>query len=430
MIISFLIIPIESSAQATQKQKASKAFALKVAQKYCSNAYEIIESDNAKSVAFWMDNQSSGLMDPTGFGSTVHECLHAYDHTITSELRAREANGIRKRGYFIDKGIKIIVPEFTVFKTDELHPKHIPTGIQGAGRYRTYVTGTASSNDKGLFGLMEEFNAYYHDNQAVYEMMIKGQKLMFNGEVSENITTNNVSSYYEFNIFMACYLKYAKKYEAETYSKLIKNRSLRLAYTLIEKNWRDLLTRIYSNSEIGDHFPCKNHENALFNSELRKIMSDFMLPLNDVKMKPYYTYAKAKKYKHEVVERARSQCDEVDAIKPTSNSTLADGEEIIVEKDDWTMPGDDENRDRESSFSVNASSKQSDYYYVVVGSTSDFGKAAQAYASKYQKNYAQSGIYIQDDARYVIYLYKYKDKSRANEKAASLRTKYPKIQVR
>ncbi len=292
-----------STAQ-TSKQVASKNYALSLAKKYCTNAYEIIKQDDAKTVSFWMDGKTKNV-GPNDFGTVVHECLHEYDHKIGREKGYNHEKGMWHQGFFIDKDMKFTILRPKVFATEKLHPQHYPKGLHKAGRYKTYVTGTASSNDRGIYGLMEEFNAYMHDNRAMLEMLQGGEKMRFMGEIEENMTTNMVSSYFEFNIFMAGYLKYAKKHNSQDYKTIMRHKKFRLVYTLIEANFRDVLTEIYSDPKIAKYFPDDLGEDKMFNAELQSIMNDFML--HGEELGKYQSYVANLKYDQALILKNRNR---------------------------------------------------------------------------------------------------------------------------
>ena len=45
------------------------------------------------------------------------------------------------------------------------------------------------------------------------------------------------TAYYEFNLFIAWYLHYAKLYRKDVYTSLMENNNLRIAYTLLDKQF-------------------------------------------------------------------------------------------------------------------------------------------------------------------------------------------------
>ncbi len=433
------------------KDVASKNYALRLANKFYTNGYEIIKADDAKTVAFWMDQKTSDI-GPSEFGTTVHECLHAYDHKIGSDVGYNDDLDRWTQGFFIDRGIKLTLARPEVFATSTLHPKHYPAKLQKASRYNTYVTGTASSNDRGIYGLMEEFNAYQHGNRAMYEMLKAGEKMRFNGEVSENITSNIVSSYFEFNSFMAGYLKYAKKHEKPTYNQLMRDKKFRLVYTLIETNWRDVLTDIYSDPAIAKHFPDWDGEDQLFNAELKEIMETFML--HNEELGKYQAYVKAHKYDPELIlknRRSPSERNELLTVhqktshlldpendtdqftKNDSKDDLEDNDELAWadDADTWGEEEDEfelEDEDDKST-SLQVGVRQPGYHYVVIQTFSTLRELIMA-----QWNSAaivrKSGNAIKEDGNgYHLYLFKSKDPALAKQRANALRSEFGNVRV-
>ena len=432
VLLSLIILPIGLQAQkATNTELKSKAFALEIAKKYYPASYDIINEVDAASVSRWMKNAGEKI-NASDFALTVHECVHGYDAKITVEEGYNWETKMWNEGYFIDKDLKIITTRFEVFKTSELHASYFPSKVKQLSRYGTYIhsldgkmnnlnknkskeemkkqglssssESSASTNIHGLFGLLEEFNAYYHGIRAKYEMLKSDENLFKQDKKAQsNVKDDHVASYYEFNIFMAYYLKYAKEKKPEIYEKLMKSKELRLTYTLIEANWRNLLTEIYSNEKIANSFPCYEGEDALFTDELEQIMETFKLQPERMGTK-YQAFVATKKYDPKIIEKNRTYCNEDFHFLEEDIDIDADNATTITEK----RPG---------------------FFYVVVNSTPNYGNAIMEHMTKYEDDYPNSSLFLGTDLSYHIYLARFKDKNQAQSMANEIRVKYPTIKV-
>lgn len=439
VIYLFTVLPIIGSAQTPEEVKA---FALEIAQKCCSNAYEIIEQEDAENVATWMENDADRVhaMD---FSTTVHECLHGYDTEIgwRSEVD-EEYYGSFPEGYFIDNGIKIIVPERDVFKTATLHPNYYPKEVQELFRYGTYIheaegetnwvnatvseeereyyqvfnksESVASSNVSGIFGLLEEFNAYYHGALADYE-------LMHSGVQADRFSTSSyiTAAYYEFNIFMAYYLKYAKENEHKTYDMLMKLRELRVAYTLCEKNWRTFLTNIYSDPEDAVRYPSYEGEEELYTPELRAIMESFML--QDAELSSYSHFLVKQRYNPKAIAQNRPSKNE------HNNVDFAELMDDMGELEDF--PEFPSGGARITINGQEAELKEEGQYYIVLFESSDMMTFMNEYVDVMMRARMEPGIY-QEGSNLFLYLKKYPTNSEAQDYLNSIRSDFPNAVIK
>ncbi len=196
----------------------------------------------------------------------VHESTHKMNDYNYDTLDYLSENGLTEEKYLIkskkyliepDKHINVSVTQY--FKTSEietlvpknllpkLHDKNIFSffEIDSVQRFRAYIYKDANttSNSLGIFGMLDEFSAYYH-----------GINASLDAAKSKNALSNNIrynllesiyryySSYYEFNLFIAWYLKYAKINKKDIYESMMLNTELRVAYTLIDSKFKKCLS--------------------------------------------------------------------------------------------------------------------------------------------------------------------------------------------
>jgi hypothetical protein len=425
----FLFAFCLASINAQNEQKV-KAYILNVAKKCCTNAYEILDNDSAESIAFFLKNNTENI-SVSDFGTVVHESLHQLDFTLSFDIKKfdnKEDYGSFPYAYFIDRDIKIYVPRKNVFKVDELHSNYFPEEVKKLFRYSTYIYNDnsnnvftkhkaygaifgesfskLSSNQDGIYGLLEEFNAYYHGVNAEFELLKSNQtEIKFTG------ASNIICSYYEFNIFMAYYIKYAKEKNREVYDLLMNLKELRVAYTLMEKNWRTLLTNIYT-SEHANKYPVESNEDVLFTNELKTIMNKFMIP--DDQLTSYLSFLKKQKYDSDAI--VKNKVDETNKFQFES---------------DFNDIGDFFVDDYESKLTINGKDIElkkisSSKYYLILLKTIDLNELLSKF------------IEVMDDSKIEIYKHKneilivvdvFNEKSQAIKKIELLKNKYPNVQL-
>jgi hypothetical protein len=159
------------------------------------------------------------------FGTVIHESTHNF-------------NGAK---YMVVPGIEIPVTKTTAYNSNEFRkivPAEAPARIF---RFETYVGDSAivSANKAGIYGLMDEFSAYENGTHAD---VLAAQTALANGDTA--LARNFLSqakgtyfAYYEFNLFMAWYLHYAKTDHADIYKATMANSNLRITYTMIDKEF-------------------------------------------------------------------------------------------------------------------------------------------------------------------------------------------------
>jgi hypothetical protein len=187
------------------------------------------------------------------FGTVVHESCHILN-SLNWEKEWDET-GKTVIEFYITDDIQIPVIQRKLFNSRKLN-KTVPDSLQKKMfRYSDYIgkkhlTGISSQND-GIYGILDEFCAYYHGTKAKLELYDYYYKKC-NGFNKPNVWADYFSgignthfAYYEFNLFIVWYLQYAQKYEKEIYTDILNNYDLRAAYTLLDQLWQELFTKYY-----------------------------------------------------------------------------------------------------------------------------------------------------------------------------------------
>jgi len=223
-------------------------FILYLAKNYNSNALAILKSTKKYSdYTRWVHgNKHEDIL--RSYGTVIHETCHSYNFHI---------GGFDGAGYFISPDIQLVVPETEIYKSNELDkiiPKEWKKNIF---RYKTYIKGdggmlTISSIKNGIYGLMDEYDAYYQDTKASVELFDYYKTFASFSDPKQwteylSSCYSIVYAYYEFRLFIAWYLKYAQKKYPEIYQNIVKNKKLKVAYTLISNAYSSTIDQYFRN---------------------------------------------------------------------------------------------------------------------------------------------------------------------------------------
>lgn len=216
----------------------------------------------------WLSDKQTAIFDQWVSGKKESELIKDYA-TVIHELYHHNciftSNGEKR--YIINKDITIDVPLTNVYKSTELN-KIMRKGQQDSiVRYALYVggkneflsikTNLINTNEKnmissiqhGIYGMLEEFAAYYYGANASFQLYPfyakeKSWKEPYETYDFKHLATSDAIAYLEFRIFMANYLLYAQKEYPEVYKALYANKPLRVAYTLLTDKFSQLYEQI------------------------------------------------------------------------------------------------------------------------------------------------------------------------------------------
>src|SRR5690606_9461316 len=104
---------------------------------------------------------------------------------------------------------------------------------------------------QGIYGMLEEFAAYYYDAGASFQLYdFFAKEKLWEKEYTpydfKHLVMGETIAFYEFRFFMANYLLYAKTKYPDIYKSLYDNKPLRVAYTLLTDKFEALLTKVKS----------------------------------------------------------------------------------------------------------------------------------------------------------------------------------------
>lgn len=259
ILILLQLITLQAIAQ-NQESYTTKKEKKKFYDDLCGKAHEDVKfiwaQDKEGNFTNWAEGESaSELVDD--WETVIHETFHGLCNTVKEG-----------QNYFISKDITVYVPYTKVYNSKELNKQvrkgqqdsiyrygiyvkgenHVPTGAggQSSNQINTNSRNEASSIQDGIYGMTEEFAAYYFSTLASYHLWDYFSKTFGkdNADASydyRHLVEGTTLAYFEFHFFIANYLIYAKENEPEIYKGIMDNKAFKVVFTLIEKRFANLI---------------------------------------------------------------------------------------------------------------------------------------------------------------------------------------------
>jgi len=262
-------------------QVEKKAMAL--LKKYDKDGYFIIteyrkapssyQFENSK-MEFFKNNKFKHYIDGTktqdivnSLGTVVHEMNHAFTGIYAYQK-------IKNNDYDYDcvyiKDKKYIIVKHTKTFPSKLIVKTIPKKLR-TFRFKTYISKspkTQSTQQTGIYGLLDEFNSYYQGTKTdflMYDFYINETE----GKIKDwqHFMTNFDATYFayaEFKFYILKYLMYAKKYEKDIYKDIIENNGFKKAFNAVDKEFSKLITDYFVlRKELLKTFEKQGHKTSI-----------------------------------------------------------------------------------------------------------------------------------------------------------------------
>ena len=155
-------------------------------------------------------NESAFFMS---MGFIVHEETHAFTSQAKYDMFGKHKKTVGKTVYFeIPSGMRSSfylegwgthhVPHIALYDSNEI-TKILPANKFNVMRYKTYILGTkdGAARQDGMYGLLNEYHAYYHGTTFVNNLYKAGVDKSY---------ANEYTAFAEFSLFILKYLEYAK----------------------------------------------------------------------------------------------------------------------------------------------------------------------------------------------------------------------------
>ena len=204
-------------------------------------------------------------------------------------------------GFLIDPSTYLVLTDqesqisMKFFKSD-LIEKVVSTEVQEKiFRYETYVSKQSSNgaNNQGIVGIMDEYSAYQNGCTAAliaYDNALKDKDTTLAITFFKEALATHFA-YYEFNIFLGAYVKYARLYNPEVYQQILKLTTLKKAYTMNTQRFLNSLQIIQSASTRlkGNYHLVKysvDYYNKNYVEFAKEYMKNFESDLQSLKTNP------------------------------------------------------------------------------------------------------------------------------------------------
>jgi hypothetical protein len=187
--------------------------------------------------------------DRENFYSTLEVSVHETNHKFSSlNLLGTTPNSIQEQ-YLVEGEIIKVQHGSSPIKTETVTGT-LPVRLR-TFRWGTYVSPNAipTANQHGIYGLLDEFNAYYRGLKAVYECFPCLSEL--DGFRDENVARSYVSAlatdgssagaFYEFKYWILRYLVYAKEKAPAQYRSIMQNGNFLKVFLYIHDNFELLV---------------------------------------------------------------------------------------------------------------------------------------------------------------------------------------------
>lgn len=263
LLLVLFVLPLSRVQAQSSKQyptvASRKAFFTDLASKHNSKSIQLIlESDSDNSFETYLrGNSEKELLE--SYDVVVHELLHGYNSINPgngsysyflgpgqwAEVSMTEVFSSRKLNQFVRRGLQDSIFRYGLY----VGGKRTTVDQKGASIAINNGTNDLFSIEKGIFGLLDEYSAYYFGTLATWELFAYYKERY--GEDAEDAWSDykhsllgNATAYHEFRLFISWYLRYAKKNHPEVHEELLANHSLRKTFTKVDGMFGDLMRQI------------------------------------------------------------------------------------------------------------------------------------------------------------------------------------------
>lgn len=204
-------------------------------------------------------------------------------------------------GFLIDPSTYLVLTDqesqisMKFFKSDLIEKVVSTEAQEKIFRYETYVSKQSSNgaNNQGIVGIMDEYSAYQNGCTAAliaYDNALKDKDTSLAITFFKEALATHFA-YYEFNVFLGAYVKYARLYNPEVYQQILKLTTLKKAYTMNTQRFLNSLQVIQTSSTRlkGNYHLVKysvDYYNKNYVEFAKEYMKNFETDLQSLKINP------------------------------------------------------------------------------------------------------------------------------------------------
>lgn len=241
LLLFVLTVPL--SAQYKTPQQIAK-FYHQICRDYFPDGTEILNyyKDNPKKYTCYTSGTTAkGHL--LNLSTVIHESQHGYENAACDEWYCTSIN--------LGDGMIIPMPHGKVYDTRELDtilPK-ADVYMDSIFRYDPYIISedgmVISAHTYGIYGLLEEMNAYYLGARVSFEIWpwfekelgMKDYEGWMHGPLSG--PGDDFLALHQFRLFIAWYIENARDRHPDVYESIMSDMNLRVAYTLLDKRFAE-----------------------------------------------------------------------------------------------------------------------------------------------------------------------------------------------
>lgn len=175
--------------------------------------------------------------------TTTHEEFHSFAYANAGSTMVG-GSYLPVEQYYLGNGKTREVRDTQTFKSSEA-ASHIPQNLR-TFRYNRYVSesATVTANVNGVYGMLNEFSAYYWGMHAAWSLYpyLQNNVSTYDGFSSfVSSYQNGRDAYAEFYYWTLVYLDYARKNNPDTYQAILSNRAYAKTFKDMRKKYERLI---------------------------------------------------------------------------------------------------------------------------------------------------------------------------------------------
>jgi len=257
-------------------------YVMSFCQQYAPDYVSLIQSSYS-SPNSWI-RTVNGVMQSNNFNAQNREDLINEFATIIHETTHRKNSS---NGFLIDPSNYIVLTDresqiSNKFFNSDVIEKIVSLEAQGKlFRYETYISKQSSvgANVNGIVGLMDEYSAYQNGCSAAliaYDNALKIKDTTLAITFLKSALATHFA-YYEFNVFIGAYVKYARLYNSEVYQQILSLTTLKKAYYLNTQSFLNSLQIIQSAStRLKENYLSVNYTAEYYNNTYVEFAKEYL----------------------------------------------------------------------------------------------------------------------------------------------------------
>ncbi len=265
---SLLQSAIQGKIQNGKTYNEPKKAAWSFIEKYCPDGYYLLQQYYNAPSQFNISGIKISLGEHLDYGAyipgnsekdiirslstIVHEVCHGYASRLAwKALQDQNIVFSFDDGfsyYYLGDQRSILVKETPVFKSREIN-RIFPENIR-THRYEIYIYPSdpmMGTQQKGIYGLLDELTAYYHGTRVSVELYDYYRTISSESGSEWLVFLEGVGStifaHKEFKLFIMQYLIYAEQYQPDIYRELLENHPFVTAFLIVDEKFNDLIQR-------------------------------------------------------------------------------------------------------------------------------------------------------------------------------------------